>query len=65
MTYKEIQESYKELYGTTVKSCWIADVKRELGLTKRQAYNRINGEIAKYPCRDESVRIKLKEIILK
>ena len=63
MTYKKIQESYQKLYGATVKSCWIADVKRELGLTTRQAYNRINGEVAKYPCPTELIRKRLKKII--
>jgi hypothetical protein len=63
MTYKKIQESYKELYGTTVKSCWIADVKSELGLTTRLAYNRINAETAKYPCPTELIRGRLNEII--
>ncbi len=65
MTYNKIKESYKNLYGKTIKSCWIADVKRELGLTTRQAYNRINAEVPKYPCPTELIRKRLKDIIQK
>ena len=40
MTYKEIQECYKHHFNSTIKSCWIADVKRQLGLPVRKAHNR-------------------------
>ncbi len=52
-TYKNIQDEYKKLYKKSIKSCWIADVKRELGLTTRQAYNRISDSSVKYPCPNE------------
>ena len=46
MTYKEIIECVKGLdhRGRTVKTCWIAEVKRKLGLTKRVAWNRGRGK---------------------
>ena len=40
MTYKQIIEVYKQHYNQTIKSCWIADVKRQMGLEVRRAYNR-------------------------
>ena len=49
-TYKQIQEYIKQEYGITVKTCWIADVKRQYGKTSRLATNRIDPEKAKYPC---------------
>ena len=32
-TYKQIVECVKRCTGRTVKTCWIAEVKRELGLS--------------------------------
>jgi hypothetical protein len=49
-TYFEIQELYRSEFGVTLKTCWIADVKRKLGLTKRVAPNRISRQRVKYPC---------------
>lgn len=63
MTYKQVQQEYRRLHNKTIKSCWIADVKRELGLTKFVAYNRIDKNSAKYPCKDPEVRKKIKRII--
>jgi len=40
MTYSEIRRIYKCYYGVTIKDCWIADVKRQLGFRVRNAYNR-------------------------
>ena len=40
MTYKEIQETYRRNFGKTIKTCWIADVKRRMGYKVREAYNR-------------------------
>ena len=51
MTYTEIQELYKRSFNKTIKTCWIADVKRQLGLTKRKAVNR-NNDFVEYPCPD-------------
>jgi hypothetical protein len=44
LTYKELQTMHKKEFGKTLKSCWIADVKRELGLIKRIAHNRIDSK---------------------
>ena len=62
-TYKEIQSIYKTKYGKTIKSCWISDVKRELNLTKRKAYNRIDDDKVKYPCPKGEIKERLIEII--
>ena len=40
MTYKQIQACYKRRFNKTIKTCWIADVKRQLGLRVRNSYNR-------------------------
>ena len=56
MTYKEIQKKAKEDLGKSVKSCWIADVKRELGTTTRVAYNRASIPKVKYPCPDGRIK---------
>jgi hypothetical protein len=52
LTYKELQTMHKKEFGKTLKSCWIADVKREQGLIKRIAHNRIDSKKVKYPCPD-------------
>lgn len=52
-TYKEIQQYIKKKYSTTIKTCWIADVKRAHGLTKRKSYNRLSPHSVKYPCPDK------------
>ena len=43
LTYKQIMECVRRRTGRTVKTCWIAEVKRELGLTARVAWNRGQG----------------------
>ena len=40
MTYKQIQACYKRHFNKTIKTCWIADVKRQLDFRVRNAYNR-------------------------
>ena len=42
-TYKQIAECVRRRTGLTVKTCWIAEIKRELGLTTRVAWNRGQG----------------------
>jgi hypothetical protein len=49
-TYKNIQEDIRQKHHVTVKTCWIADVKRQHGQTSRIAPNRLDPERAKYPC---------------
>lgn len=65
MTYKNIQKLYKDEFSKTIKSCWIADVKRELGLTKRKSYNRLNQSEVKYPCPNGEIKKWLTEILNK
>lgn len=52
-TYKDIQEYVKKKYSKTVKTCWIADVKRSHGLTKRKSPNRLTPNSVTNPCPDE------------
>lgn len=61
MTYEKAQRIYKKRHGKTVKSCWIADIKRKHGMTKHQSWNRI-GPKPKYPCPDD-VFPKLEKIL--
>ena len=51
VTYDKAQRIYKKRHGKTVKTCWIADVKRQHGKTKRKSWNRISAK-PKYPCPD-------------
>ena len=48
MSYKEAQEVFKEKFGITPKSSWIADIRNEHGKTKGPSQNR-PGDY-KYPC---------------
>ena len=65
LTYKQIQSEYYRLYGKPViQSCWIADVKRELGLTKRIAHNRKDKYPAVKPCPEGLLKERLRKIIL-
>jgi len=52
-TYKEIQDETKRRFGFVPNTCWIADVKAELGLISRQAANRIDPRGRKHPCPPE------------
>ena len=57
-TYQQIAECVRHRTGRSVRTCWIAEVKRELGLTTRVAWNRGQGRGAP-PCPDlykEAVR---------
>jgi hypothetical protein len=66
MTYKQIQAEYQRLYNKPViQSCWIADVKRELGLTKHVAHNRKDMHSVIKPCPNWEIRERLKKIIKK
>lgn len=49
-TYEEIQMTTKELFGFVPKTCWIADVKADFGLTTRFAPNRVSHTRRKHPC---------------
>ena len=50
MGYKEAREIFKEKFGITARSSWIADIKNEHGKTKGPSPKR-PGEY-KYPCPD-------------
>jgi hypothetical protein len=52
-TYKQIAAYVKNKYGYTIKTCWIADVKRKLGYPVGHCYNRNNGAPIKNPCPDD------------
>ena len=52
-TYKAIQAEAKRQLGFTVKTCWIADIKAELGLISRMAANRIHRNNRTHPCPPE------------
>lgn len=52
-TYKQIQEYLKERHGRTYKSCWIAHVKSDYGLTKRQSPNRYDPNKRVHPCPEQ------------
>lgn len=49
-SYREIQEETKARFGFTPKTCWIADIKAEHGLTRGPAPNRIDWGARKHPC---------------
>lgn len=49
-TYREIQQIVRETKGFTPKSCWIAHVLSDNGLTKRQAPNRMDPTERVHPC---------------
>ena len=61
-TYQQITECVLGHTGRTVRTCWVAEVKRELGLTTRVAWNRGQGRGAP-PCPEpdkEAIRHCLK-----
>jgi hypothetical protein len=49
-TYKEIQDYVRGRYGFQPKTCWIANVKADHGLTTRQASNRFSATSREQPC---------------
>jgi hypothetical protein len=63
--HKQIQSEYTRLYGKPViQNCWVADVKRELGLTKRISNNRIDKNASVKPCPNGTIKDRLRSIIL-
>jgi hypothetical protein len=52
-TYSEIEDYVRERYGYCLKSCWIAHVKADHGLTRRIAHNRASSQRRKHPCPDD------------
>lgn len=49
-TYKQIAAEVKKRHGYTSKTCWIADVKAQHGLTRGSAPNRISATSRRNPC---------------
>lgn len=63
MTYRQIREEYERLYGKPViQGCWIADVKRSLGIPMRLSKNRTERFPVK-PCPKGIIKERLTEII--
>lgn len=51
-TYREIAELARTLAGRSVKTCWIAHVKSDLGMVERTAPNRVDPQKRVHPCPD-------------
>jgi len=49
-TYQQIAERVKSKNGFVPKTCWIAHVKADHGLTKRVAFNRMSATNRIHPC---------------
>jgi hypothetical protein len=49
-TYREITEYVRVTNGFVPKTCWIAHVLSDQGLTQRKAANRIGPKTRTYPC---------------
>ncbi|MEF2547513.1 hypothetical protein VQ045_10120 [Aurantimonas sp. E1-2-R+4] len=52
-TYKQIQQYVKATNGFTPKTCWIAHVRSDHGMTTRQAANRYAANRRAHPCPPE------------
>lgn len=63
-TYKKIQEEYYLEHHKTIKTCWIADCKRKLGINIKTASNRVESDSIKYPCPNEEIFERIKKIII-
>jgi hypothetical protein len=50
--YEQIQSEVRRVEGFAVKTCWIADVKEQLGFSMRRAPNR-HGTKRLHPCPPE------------
>ena len=49
-TYKQIQDRVCSQTGRVPKTCWIAHVMADEGLSTRKAANRISATERQYPC---------------
>ena len=49
-TYREIQQKVRESKGFVPKTCWIAHILSDSGLTKRRAPNRMHPSERVHPC---------------
>ncbi len=50
-TYREIAKTASTIAGIkSMKTCWIADVMSDLGLTSGPSHNRIDPKSRRHPC---------------
>jgi hypothetical protein len=49
-TYQQMKDFAKEHFGFGLETCWIADVKTDLGFITRMAWNRIDPTKPSKPC---------------
>lgn len=49
-TYKDIQTYVKEQKGFSIKTCWIAEMKNQLGMPMGKASNRYDEDTRTNPC---------------
>ena len=63
ISYKQISSQYKILYNKTIKTCWIADAKRSIGLPVKTSKNRIDKDSIQNPCPSEGIKEKIIDII--
>lgn len=49
-TYRQIQERVKSSAGFVPETCWIAHVKSDHGLVRREAFNRADSNVRRHPC---------------
>ncbi|HKF51404.1 MAG TPA: hypothetical protein VKB26_03765 [Candidatus Acidoferrales bacterium] len=64
LTYKEIQRAVGQVLSvrpSSVKTCWIADVKREMGLTRGIAPN--TGQGVGAPTCPEKYKREIKKVL--
>lgn len=61
-TYKQIENYVKNKYGYLPKSCWISDVKRQMGYNVKNAHNRKNEMFIKNKCPNNKIN-DIKEAI--
>ena len=53
-SYSDIQDRVRERHGVAVKTCWIADVREQVGLHPRPAPNR-KGPVRENPCPPDKI----------
>lgn len=56
-TYKQIQDYIKNKYQVTVKTCWIAHVKEELGLPLKPSKRSSEGKPRVYQCPEDKLSL--------
>jgi hypothetical protein len=49
-TYRQMKDFSLEHFGFRLETCWIADVKTELGFITKMAWNRIDPTKPSKPC---------------